>query len=220
MERDSLGLGAGGRQPDIVLAFYWARQPERVAYCFGDAKRNATGNGVEYLKKSIGAMATYVAAFAEPLGARLDARAGGFAAAVMPVATLFAGAPGADLIVVGGYVHGRSGTLQGPHAETMIRSLNVRWAVLSAAGVNERGLFNSNLQTAAAEQAMIDAAEDVIAVIDSTKFGHQSLAHVCSLDRLTRLVVDDELHADWMQRLTAAGVQVTIAPRIDEMKPA
>ncbi len=138
----------------------------------------------------------------------------------LPVATLFAGEAGADLIVVGGYVHGPTGTVQGPTAETMIRSLNVRYAVISAAGVNERGLFNSHLQTAAAEQAMIDAAEEVIAVIDSTKFGHQALAHVCPLDRITRLVADDELDSTWQEKLIAAGVKVTLAPRLAEAASA
>jgi DeoR/GlpR family transcriptional regulator of sugar metabolism len=134
----------------------------------------------------------------------------------LPVATLFAGSPGADLIVVGGYVHGRSGTMQGPHAEKMIRSLNVRWAVLSAAGVNERGLFNSNLQTAAAELAMIDAAEEVLAVIDSTKFGHQSLAHVCGLERIDRMIVDEQLHAAWQAKLAEADVKLTLAAPVAE----
>jgi DeoR/GlpR family transcriptional regulator of sugar metabolism len=106
--------------------------------------------------------------------------------------------------------------MHGPHAEKMIRSLNVRWAVISAAGVNERGLFNSNLQTAAAEQAMIDAAEAVIAVIDSTKFGHQSLAQVCPLDRITHLVADDELAPAWRDRLAEHGVTLTLAPRLQD----
>jgi DeoR/GlpR family transcriptional regulator of sugar metabolism len=133
----------------------------------------------------------------------------------LPVATLFAGEAAADLIVIGGIVHGGTGTMQGPQAESMIRSLNVRWAVISAAGVTERGLFNSNLQTAQAEQAMIDAAEEVIAVIDSTKFGHVSLAHVCSLNRITHLVADDELAPEWRERLVDAGVKLTLAPRLE-----
>jgi DeoR/GlpR family transcriptional regulator of sugar metabolism len=134
----------------------------------------------------------------------------------LPVATLFAGAAGAELIVIGGYVHSATGTMQGPQAESMIRSLNVRSAVLSAAGVNERGLFNSSLQTAAAEQAMIDAAEEVIAVIDSTKFGHQALVHVAPLARISRLVADDGLDAAWQEQLAAAGVQVTLAPPLQD----
>jgi DeoR/GlpR family transcriptional regulator of sugar metabolism len=135
----------------------------------------------------------------------------------LPVATLFTASPGADLIVVGGYVHPRSGTMQGPHAEKMIRSLNVRWAVLSAAGVNERGLFNSNLQTASAELAMIEAAEEVLAVIDSTKFGHQSLAHVCTLDRIDRMIVDEQLDAAWQGKLATAGVKLTLAPALADV---
>jgi DeoR/GlpR family transcriptional regulator of sugar metabolism len=132
----------------------------------------------------------------------------------LPVASLFTAAPGADLVVVGGYVHGSSGTMQGPHAERMIRSLNVRQAVISSAGINGRGLFNSNLQTASTEQAMLDAAEEVMAVIDSTKFGHQSLAHVCALDRIHRIVSDDGLADEWQWRLSSAGVALSIAPAL------
>ncbi|MBX3425447.1 MAG: DeoR/GlpR transcriptional regulator [Pirellulales bacterium] len=138
----------------------------------------------------------------------------------LPVANLFSSTAGADLIVIGGYVHGRSGTVQGPHAEAMIRSLHVRRAIISAAGVNERGLFNSNLQTAAAEQAMLAAAEEVMAVIDSTKFGHQSLAFVCELPAIHRIVVDDELSPAWRRRLADARVETTIAPAIRDVAAA
>lgn len=129
----------------------------------------------------------------------------------LPVANLFASSERADLILVGGYVHGRTGVLQGRYAEQMLRSINVRWAVVSGAGINERGLFNSHLQTAAAEQAMMDAAEEIIAVVDSTKFGHQSLAHVCDLERIDRLVVDDRISAAWRETVTSAGIQLSVA---------
>jgi DeoR family fructose operon transcriptional repressor len=130
----------------------------------------------------------------------------------LPVATLFAGAADADLIIVGGYVHGRTGTVQGPISEQTIRSLNVRLAVISGAGVNDRGLFNSNLQIAATARAMIDAAEEVVAVVDSTKFGHQSLAHICPIERLDRIVSDEQLDPAWQQKIASAGVQLTLAP--------
>ncbi len=132
----------------------------------------------------------------------------------LPVATLFAGSTDADLIIVGGYVHGRTGTVQGPIAEQTIRSLNVRLAVISGAGVNDRGLFNSNLQIAATARAMIDAAEEVVAAIDSTKFGHQSLAHICPLEQIHHIVTDQELDETWQQKIAAAGVRLTLAAAI------
>jgi DeoR/GlpR family transcriptional regulator of sugar metabolism len=132
----------------------------------------------------------------------------------LPVATLFAGSTDADLIIVGGYVHGRTGTVQGPIAEQTIRSLNVRWAVISGAGINDRGLFNSNLQLASVARGMIDAAEEVVAVIDSTKFGHQSLAHICPLEQLNRVVSDEQLDPAWQEKVAAAGVKLTLAPPV------
>lgn len=89
LEREAIGLKAGTRQPDVVVAFWEARRPSQVAYCFADAKRNVTGDGIGYLKKSVTAMTAYMVAFADPLGARLDPAAGGFSAPIMPTATLF-----------------------------------------------------------------------------------------------------------------------------------
>ena len=62
--------------------------------------------------------------------------------------------------------------------------------MLSVAGINERGFFNSNVLLVETEQAMMKAADEVIVVADSTKFGHQSLAHLCALEQVDYLVVD------------------------------
>ena len=64
----------------------------------------------------------------------------------------------------------------GPYANQMLAGLNVRRAVLSVAGINERGCYNSNLLLVETERAMMTSAEEVIVVADSTKFGHTSLS--------------------------------------------
>ena len=81
----------------------------------------------------------------------------------------------------------------GPYANEMLARLNVRKTVLSVAAINDRGFYNSNLLLVETERAMMQAAEEVIVVADSTKFGHQSLAHLCPLDAVQYLVVDDEI---------------------------
>jgi DeoR family transcriptional regulator, fructose operon transcriptional repressor len=58
---------------------------------------------------------------------------------------------------------------------------------------------------------MMRAAEEVIVVADSTKFGHQSLAHLAPLDAVQYLVVDDDISSDWQQRVQTAGVKLMIA---------
>jgi hypothetical protein len=89
MQREGLGLASTDGQPDVVISFWHAAAPEKVLFAIADAKRNEVGDGIAYLKKSIVAMTAYMVAFAEPLGVRLSREHGGFAAPLMPTATLF-----------------------------------------------------------------------------------------------------------------------------------
>jgi DeoR/GlpR family transcriptional regulator of sugar metabolism len=133
----------------------------------------------------------------------------------LPVANLFSSSDSCDLVLVGGYVHTRTGVSLGPYANEMISRLNVRRAVLSVAGINERGCYNSNLLLVETEQAMMRAADEVIVVADSTKFGHTSLALMCAIDEVDKLVVDNEITEDWRSKLISAGVELIVAGPTD-----
>jgi DeoR/GlpR family transcriptional regulator of sugar metabolism len=129
----------------------------------------------------------------------------------LPVANLFASSKNSDLVLLGGYVYPRTGVAIGPYANEMLSRLSVRRTVLSVAGLNERGFYNSNLLLVETERAMMRAAEEVIVVADSTKFGHQSLAHLAALDEAHHLVVDDGISRQWRAKVTAAGLKLHVA---------
>ncbi len=133
----------------------------------------------------------------------------------LPVANLFASNVDTDLVLVGGYVYPRTGVMLGPYANEMLGSLGVRRTVLSVGGVTERGYYNSNLLLVQTEQAMMQASDEVIVVADSTKFGRQSLAHLCELDAIDHLVVDNEITEDWRSKVVAAGVELHMAGETD-----
>jgi DeoR/GlpR family transcriptional regulator of sugar metabolism len=132
----------------------------------------------------------------------------------LPVANLFASSRDHDLVLVGGYVYPRTGVMIGPYADQMLTSVNVRRTVLSVAGANERGFFNSNLLLVETERAMMRAADEVIVVADSSKFGRQSIAHLCALGDVDHLVVDGDLSQEWRDRVLAAGVQLHVAEAV------
>ncbi|MCP4193115.1 MAG: DeoR/GlpR transcriptional regulator [Planctomycetaceae bacterium] len=133
----------------------------------------------------------------------------------LPVATLFSSGGANDLILIGGYVHQRTGVCLGPYANRMVKELSVRRAFLSVAGINERGCFNSNLLLVETEQAMMSVADEVIVLADSTKFGHQSLALMCQLSDVDTLIADADLVQDWRSRICAAGVNLSVAGTTD-----
>jgi DeoR family transcriptional regulator, fructose operon transcriptional repressor len=132
----------------------------------------------------------------------------------LPVANLFASDRTSDLVMVGGNVCPRSGVAQGPYAATMIAALRVRKTILSVAAINEEGFFNNNVLLVETERAMIEAADEVIVVADSSKFGHRSLGLVCELGAITYLVTDSGISDAWRERIAAAGVRLLVAEAV------
>jgi DeoR/GlpR family transcriptional regulator of sugar metabolism len=129
----------------------------------------------------------------------------------LPVAMLFSASDTVDLVLIGGYVHGRTGVSLGPYANEMLAELNVQRAVLSVAGISQRGYYNSHLLLVETERAMMRAADQVIVVADSTKFGRTSIASLCELGEVDVLVTDEEIDDTWRSRLDEAGVKLVVA---------
>lgn len=129
----------------------------------------------------------------------------------LPLANLFASSEQVDLVLLGGYVHNRTGVSLGPYANQMLASLNVQKAVLSTAGADGRGYYNSNLLLVETERAMMNAADQTIIVADSSKFGRSSLARLCGLSDVQTVVSDEGLSQQWREKLSEAGVNLIIA---------
>ena len=135
----------------------------------------------------------------------------------LPVANLFAADSKSDLVLVGGNICPRSGVAQGPLADRMIAALRVRKTIFSVAAISEEGFFNNNLLLVETERAMMHAADEVIVVADSSKFGHQSLTHLCKLGEVQHLVVDHGITDEWRDKVAAAGVDLRIADSTDNV---
>jgi DeoR/GlpR family transcriptional regulator of sugar metabolism len=129
----------------------------------------------------------------------------------LPVANLFASDAKSDLVFIGGNVCPRTGVVRGPYADQMLAQVRVRKTILSTAAVSEEGFFNNNMLLVETERAMMRAGREVIVVADSSKFGHQSLGHVCSLCTVDYVVVDSHISDTWRNKLDAAGVKLLVA---------
>ncbi len=129
----------------------------------------------------------------------------------LPVANLFATSEKTDLIFLGGTVHHRTGITLGPYANQMMEGITVQKAILSVAGVDDRGYYNSNLLLVETERAMMRCADQTIVVADSSKFGRSSLVRLCGLGDVHKIVVDDALDQAWRDRLSEHKVETIVA---------
>jgi DeoR family transcriptional regulator, fructose operon transcriptional repressor len=136
----------------------------------------------------------------------------------LPVANLFASDSNSDLVFIGGNVCPRSGVARGPYADQMLSMVRVRKTIFSVAGIHDEGFYNNDLLLVETERAMMRAADEVIVVADSTKLGHQSLTHLCPLEDVDHLVVDDGITEEWCEKIRAAGVDLVVAGASERQK--
>jgi DeoR/GlpR family transcriptional regulator of sugar metabolism len=129
----------------------------------------------------------------------------------LPVINLLANQPQIELVAIGGYVYPKTGVALGPLATAALSRIHVRRLFMGVGGITASGLFNSNTLLVETEQAMLAAAEEVVVVTDSSKFGHAALAHLCGLEKVHRVVADSGISEEWKDRLSNAGIALTIA---------
>ena len=55
----------------------------------------------------------------------------------------------------------------------------------------------------------------MIVVVDSSKFGHQSLTHLCGLGDVQYVVADNGISEDWQRKVLAADVKLLVAGPTD-----
>jgi len=117
-----------------------------------------------------------------------------------------------NVIIPGGYLRQNAMSLVGPLAEKNLRNFFVDKVFLSTDGFDtKQGIFTPNIDEAHMNGIMIEISKEVILVTDSSKFKRKSLAFICGLDKIKKVVTDRNIPADDKKRLEDAGVEVLIA---------
>jgi DeoR/GlpR family transcriptional regulator of sugar metabolism len=91
--------------------------------------------------------------------------------------------------------------------------ITVDCAVVGVDGVTAKeGLSIATLEEALMASAMITSARRTIVLVDHSKLGHGSYAHVCAFESIQALVTDQEPNDDLTRGLKEARVEVLVAP--------
>lgn len=128
----------------------------------------------------------------------------------IPIVNVLVNSPETELIVIGGFLYPKTGVNLGPIAVAALKSIHARRLFISVGGITVASLFNSNALLVETERQMIEAAEEVIVVSDSSKLGHSALAQLCSLQAVDRLIIDNGITEEWRQIVQRAGVELTV----------
>jgi DeoR family transcriptional regulator, ulaG and ulaABCDEF operon transcriptional repressor len=82
---------------------------------------------------------------------------------------------------------------------------------MGAAALGAQGLMQADMLLVAAERRLIDKAEQLIVLADSSKFKGSSGLVVCGLEDIDTVVTDHGLESEQRSMLARAGIRVVIA---------
>lgn len=117
------------------------------------------------------------------------------------------------LFVLGGVYAPDYDTLVGTQVERALKDIHVDKLIMGADGVvPERGLTSDNVLEVNLFRAMVDAAEQVIVVTDSSKIGTNYLQTVLPFDSVHVFVTDSGAPDEFLAGLRERGIQVVAAP--------
>ena len=120
--------------------------------------------------------------------------------------------PSIDTIQLGGDIRNSSTSAVGPIAESILSEFSCNKLFLGVDGVHlEFGLSTSNALEAHLNQAMIEVAEEVIVLADSTKMNIRGFGKICNLNKIDVLITDDGIDIETKTKLEEMGIEVVVA---------
>lgn len=127
------------------------------------------------------------------------------------IASELAVRPNLKLVVTGGVARDKSYELVGPLAEQSLAGLNLDVVFIGADGVDpSAGLTTHHAMEAHTDHALIERAQRVIAVADSSKVGRVAFARICELERVDEMITDGGGDPGLLEELARTGVEITV----------
>jgi DeoR family transcriptional regulator of aga operon len=117
-----------------------------------------------------------------------------------------------EVLQLGGIVRQNSSSVAGSYAERILDDISCGILFLGVDGIDlDFGFTITNLAEASLNQKMIECAQVVAVLADSTKFGRRGLGKVCNFDQVHYVITDDKLHAGTLKILEERGIKVILA---------
>lgn len=115
------------------------------------------------------------------------------------------------VMVSGGTIYREQNIILSPFENDVTRNFYARRMFMGAQGVGPLGLMEADPLLIQAEEKLIGQADELIVLVDSSKFDQRSSLVLCGLDRVSTLITDDGISDAAAAMLDAADVNLIVA---------
>ncbi|MEX1269057.1 MAG: DeoR/GlpR family DNA-binding transcription regulator, partial [Balneolaceae bacterium] len=114
-----------------------------------------------------------------------------------------------NVMLTGGVLRKESFSLVGPEAEATISNYYFDKLFLGVDGLDIKfGLTTPNPMEAQLNRTMVDRAQQVIAIADSSKFGKHSFSYICDVDVISTIITDVNISSQYEVELLRRNINV------------
>lgn len=119
--------------------------------------------------------------------------------------------PNVEVLQLGGLIRSNSSSVAGSYAERILQELSCEFIFLGVDGIDlDFGFSITNIAEATLNQKMIETAQTVVILADSTKFNRRGLGKICGFDQVQYVVTDNKVASKTVRQLEDKGVKVIV----------
>jgi len=116
------------------------------------------------------------------------------------------------VMLPGGIIYREQNIVLSPFENDVTRNFYARRMFMGAQGIGPLGLMEQDPLLIQAEQKLIGQAEELIVLVDSSKFANRSSLVLCPLERIDTIITDDGIDDRSAAMLEAADVTLIVVP--------
>ena len=117
-----------------------------------------------------------------------------------------------EVLQLGGLIRPNSSSVAGAYALRVLEDISCSMLFLGVDGIDiDFGISISNLSEATLNQKMIETAQTIVVLADSTKFDKRGLGRICSLEQVQYIVTDNKVSEATIKAIEERGIKVIIA---------
>ena len=113
----------------------------------------------------------------------------------------------------GGIIYREQNIILSPFDNDVTRNFYAKRMFMGAQGIGPLGLMEQDPLLVQAEEKLIGQAEELIVLVDSSKFANRSSLILCPLERIDIIITDDGIDDRTAAMLESADVRLIVVPK-------
>jgi DeoR/GlpR family transcriptional regulator of sugar metabolism len=135
---------------------------------------------------------------------------------VLTIMNGLASVRGVTLLALGGQYYNWCSAFMGSMTQQAVHALRADIFIMSTSAITDDTVYHQTLETVDTKRAMFESSTKRILLADHTKFGKSALHRLAHLTEFDHVIVDSDTSASHVDRMRAQGIDVVIAPKLEE----